>query len=484
MNGLSFVAPDVAWAGLVPVLLVIVASLVVLLVDAFVSGARRYLDLLPLAVLVAAFAMTLRFVGADIPAPFPGLYSGDTYAHLFDLLFYAAAIFVIGVSRQGGEALRRGEYHALVLLATAGMVALAHSTSLVTVFVSLELLSIALYALTGYLHERPRAAEAALKYFFLGAFSSAFVVYGTALVYGMTGSFDLAEIGGRLAGASGRTPMLLAVGAALLLSGFLFKISSVPFHMWTPDVYEGAPTPIAAFMSVGTKAAAFAALMRVLTQGLGTVSPEWVPAIAWIAAITMLVGNFIAVNQLNLKRLLAFSSVAHAGYGLLGLVAWDAGGREALLFYLIAYTAMNLGAFGMVAALERRGDGLFLRDLTGLAARRPYSAAALSLFLLSLAGVPPTAGFLAKFNIFTAAIEAGWVKLAIVAALYSAVAAYYYLRLIVFMYMRATPEGLEELQSIGFPAGLVLGGAALLVLYLGLLPSGIIAVVAQAVGSL
>jgi len=464
----SLAPPTIAYRGLVPLILLCSAALAILMLDAFVPRCRRWLGMATIVVLVLAFAITCRFLGGDIEDPFPGMFAADSFAHFFDLIFYLAALGAVGLSLRWLDDIDRGEYWALLLLATAGMVSLAHAVNVVTLFVGLELLSVVLYAMTGFLHRRPRSAEAALKYFFLGAFASAFLLYGAALLYGATGTFDLTVMGAEITARleTGRdTPLILLIGAGLVLVGLCFKISAVPFHMWTPDVYEGAPTPVAAFMSVGTKAAAFAVLVRTFTTALAPLADDWRPIVAAIAVATMLVGNLVALQQI-------------------GLVAWDHGGRAAIAFYMLVYAAMNLGAFGVVAALERRGEGLWLRDLGGLARRRPLAAAAMALFLLSLAGVPPAAGFLGKFYLIMAAVEAGWIKLAVVAVMYSAIGAYYYLRPIVEMYMLPQPEGGQELRRITPGAAVVLVAAAALVLLLGLAPGGVLSLIGHATTSL
>ena len=314
-----------------------------------------------------------------------------------------------------------------------------------------------------------------MKYFITGAFSSAFFLYGVALLYGVSGSTSLAGIAPAVRAATGGQGAMALLGTGLLLVGFGFKVASVPFHMWAPDVYEGAPTTVTALMSAGVKTAAFGALLRVFLQALPALASEWQPAVAVLAALTMVVGNLGALAQSNIKRMLAYSSVAHAGYLLAALVAAPGVGTEAVLFYLVAYSAVNLGGFGTLAALARDGrEPLSHADVAGLARRRPLLAATLAVFLISLTGIPVSAGFVGKFYLFTAAVSGGQVWLAIVGVLTSVVSAYYYLGLVVSMYMRE-PAGEDAWAPVGAAAGLALGVSVLVVLGLGVYPGPVLA---------
>ena len=366
---------------------------------------------------------------------------------------------------------QHGEYYALTLLATSGMVLLVGSVDLVSAFLGVELLSIPIYVLAGFDRRKLRSNEAALKYFLAGAFASALLLYGMALVYGATGDTSYAGIREAFDG----TDPLGVIGLGLILVGFTFKISAVPFHQWTPDVYEGAPASVTAYMSVTVKAAAFVALVR-LAQA--TFSPLEGPLtdVLWVlAAATMIVGNLMAVIQENVKRMLAYSSVAHAGYLLVGLVASSPGAYSdaysAVLFYLVAYLFMNLGAFGVVVALTHRGhDADRFEEYAGLAKRRPALAALMTLFLIGLAGIPGTAGFVAKFRIFMAAVQQGYVPLVVIAVLTSLVSVYYYLRLPVLMYMREPGDAAGRLRlSAGEFIALAICATAVIVL--GILPN-------------
>lgn len=328
-----------------------------------------------------------------------------------------------------------GEFYALMLLCAVGMMMMGKATDLITVFLALEIFSLALYILCGIHRDNPRSSESAMKYFLLGAFASAFFVYGAALVYGATGTTQYSEIANALANGGGES-VLLMPGIALLLVGFGFKVSMVPFHMWTPDVYQGAPTPVTAFMSVGTKAAAFAAFIRIVVYAFPSQQPVLGYAIAILAVLTMTLGNLAALQQTTLKRMLAYSSIAHAGYILVGLAPGTLDGATHSLFYLFAYTFMNIGAFAVVIILEQLEENDVLHDrAAGLASRWPLLAAAMAIFMFSLSGIPPLAGFVGKFLVFKAAIADGWIILSIIAMLNSAISLVYYLRVIYVMYL-------------------------------------------------
>jgi NADH-quinone oxidoreductase subunit N len=369
-----------------------------------------------------------------------------------------------------------GEYYALVLFATSGMILLVSAVDLIAVFLGIELLSIPIYVLAGFDRRKLRSNESALKYFLVGSFASAILLYGMALLYGATGATDFAAIRAAAFDPAPGAPLvpgqpLVALGLAFVVVGFTFKISAVPFHQWTPDVYEGAPTSVTAFMSVTVKVAAFAGLMRIVVNAFGGGDLALRDVLWWVAAATMIVGNVMAVIQENVKRLLAYSSVAHAGYLLMGLVAGKQAGWAAMLFYLLAYLFTNLGAFGVMIALTHRGqDADRLEDYTGLARTRPALAALMTLFLISLAGIPGTAGFVAKLQIFLAAVREGYVGLTIIAVLTSLVSVYYYLRLPVVMYMREPGAELPRLR-LHSAEGLVLLVCAVGVIALGLFPS-------------
>jgi NADH-quinone oxidoreductase subunit N len=405
---------------------------------------------------------------------FGGMIVADSYASFLQALFLLTGLLAIAVGhdyldRMGIE---RGEYYPLLLFTVSGMMLMSLAGDLIVVFVALELLSLPLYVLTGFARPKPESEEGAMKYFLLGAFASGFLVYGIALIFGATGTTNLAGIAAELSGGAG----LLLVGAVLVLVGLGFKVAAVPFHMWTPDVYQGAPSAVVAFMSVGAKAGGFAALLRVFIAALPDLAAAWAPLTIALAALTMTWGNVAAIVQGNIKRMLAYSSIAHAGYILMALPAAGVravapGAVSAALFYLFAYLFSNLGAWGVVLAVERiEGGGLQIDDYAGLSRRRPGLALAMGLFMLSLTGLPPTVGFVGKFFIFRAALDAGQIGLAVVGVLTSVISAYYYLRVVVVMYMRA---GEPETRSEGW-LNATIGVAALATFVFGILPGPVL----------
>jgi len=376
------------------------------------------------------------------------------------------------------------EFYPLILFAATGMVVMVQTTNLIMVLVGLEVFSLALYVLTGLTRGRVRSVESALKYFLLGAFSSGFLVYGLALLYGSAGSLDMARIGAVAAAAPG--PMLW-IGMGLVLVGLAFKIAVVPFHQWVPDVYQGAPTNVTGFMAAATKTAAFAALLRFLVGSFGAETWAWAPLITWLAILTMTVGNLVALAQTNIKRLLAFSSIAHAGYLLIAVVCRPEDGVGAILFYLAAYGFMTVGAFAVAGAVgrgdERSEPGYDLASWAGLGRRRPALAAAMTVFLLSLAGMPPTGGFLGKYLVFSAAITSKEYLLAVVGILNAVVAAYYYLKIIVSMWMREADEEVSW-APVSASTAAALTVSVVVVFYLGLMPGAVLAMIRGLASSL
>lgn len=427
-------------------------------------------------VTLAALASTAAAVGwlwwhSARAAGIPTMIAVDDFRFVVDWLFLATAGLTVLVSFEylEREGLLAPEYYVLLLFATLGMMLMGGGEDLIVIFLGLELMSVAVYVLAGINRKSPRAAEAALKYFLLGAFASGFLLYGIALTYGATGTTNLTLIGLQI-GASelGRSTMLL-LGLGLLLIGFGFKVAAVPFHMWAPDVYDGAPTPVTAYMATGVKAAAFAALFRVLGEAFAQAA-AWRDIVWWLAVATMAGGNLIALAQRSLKRMLAYSSVAHAGYLLVAVAAGTAGGASAFIFYLVAYTLMTLAAFALLAAKGRHGESdVLIDDLAGLADRRPWPAFALALCMLSLLGFPGTAGFIGKWYILLAATGAGQGVLAAILVLASVVSAGYYLPVIMAMYMR--PEPFADAHA-GVRLGR-LGNAAVLVAVVGLIFFGV-----------
>ena len=471
----ALVLPVVDLRPLLPMLVLAATAAIVIVLDLLPPRERKdhlgFVSALGVVLtLVMTYSMTFAIGGGELRG-FRGMVVLDPFALFFNIVIgYATGLVILlsmdYIRREGQEA---GEFYILVLLSALGMMLMASAGDLIIVFLGLETMSIALYVLTGFFRHRLEAGEASLKYFLMGAFASAFFLYGIALIFGATGSTNLDRIANAVAAGAGRDPML-AIGFGLLLVGFGFKISAVPFHMWAPDAYEGAPTSITAFIATGSKAAAFASLLRVLLTALRGAPLDW-PMLMWgMAAITMSVGNVVALAQQNLKRMLAYSSIAHVGYMLVGVVAGGSLGNGAVLFYLLVYTFTTAGAFGAILLLERNGrEAVQLADYGGLATRHPVLAVALSVFLLSLIGIPPTAGFVGKFYLFGAAVKSGYVWLAVIGVLNSAVAAYYYLRLIVFMYMRE-PEGAPTVMAPSFSGALALVVALWGVVQLGVAP--------------
>ena len=467
--------PELNVLPLLPVLFVIGLGFFVLLLDLFLDGLDREVLAWPSVVgLAIAGIGSLVLWGSPESDTLAASFRLDNYALFFDLLLCLGSALALLMSVEYLEAagIRTGDYYTLAIFATAGMMLMAGANDLIVVFLGLEVMSVAVYVLAGIQRHSLRSNEAALKYFLLGAFATGFLLFGIALVYGATGTTRLDLIAERIAnGVSGGNRALLLPGIALLLVGFGFKVAAVPFHVWTPDVYEGAPTSVTAFMAVGVKAAAFAAFGRVFLTSLAPAADEWRSLVAVLAVATMTLGNLLAISQSNVKRMLAYSSVAHAGYLLVALVAGGRDGGSALLFYLLAYALMNLGAFAVVIALSRRGDTTDEIDrYAGLGFRRPALALAMGAFLLSLAGVPPFVGFAGKLYLFQAAVAEGWIVLAVIGVLNSVVSAYYYIWVIVVMYMREGDEPTAPLSSRPYVAtaiGLALAGTIAVGLFPG-----------------
>jgi len=471
--------------AIVPLACVTAAGLAAMVAEAFrTPGERMPIAPLGLIGLIAAGIATVLLWGH-------GYVSFDVVAADDFGLFVTGVIVAIGVLTMAlspamveREKLPEGEYYALTLFAIVGMILMAQATDLLVIFLALEVLSLAVYVLTGIRRDSRQASEASFKYFLLGAFSSAFFLYGIALTYALTGSTRLDRVGQLIAGHTFGSGAMETFAVGLLAVGFAFKVSAVPFHMWTPDAYQGAPPVVAGFMSTGVKAAAFAAFVRVFMSALGPLSAMWVPVLWGLAVATMILGTVTGVMQTNVKRMLAYSSIAHAGYLLVGMVAANAVGRAAVLFYLLAYGLTNVGAFGVIALLEskdRPNDEL--RDLAGLWNVRPGLAALMTIFLLSLGGFPPMAGFVGKWFIFTAAIQSGYYGLAIVGVLTSVISVFFYLRIVVMMYMTEPEPGRAALSVPAVPrmAAAALGLVTIGVFYLGIIPAHVIDLATQSV---
>jgi NADH-quinone oxidoreductase subunit N len=428
--------------AVLPELLVAGAGCLVLVLDPLTASDRKdRLAYLSLGALGAAFVASYWFMGLSRPV-FSGLYTLDAYGTFWKLLLLAVAALVIllAQSHLKLEAIDLGEFYAFILLSLSGMMVMVSGTDLLVIYLGLELMSISLYIMVGFKRFERRSLEAAAKYFILGSFSSGILLYGISLLFGRTGSTTLAGIRAGIAGLPAGDPVLL-LAMVLLIVGFGFKVAAVPFHMWTPDVYEGAPTTVTAYLSVASKAASFAAFMRVFLEALGGLKTDWQMLLVAVCIATMILGNVVAIVQTNIKRMLAYSSIAHAGYALIGLVVADASGVAGVMLYMALYAFMTMGAFTVVAILRKGGlEGDAIEDFTGLAKRNKWAALLMLLFMISLAGLPPTAGFIAKFYIFMAAVGAHLTWLAVIAVIFAAVSAYFYLRVVMVMYMREPGE--------------------------------------------
>lgn len=418
----------------------------------FPQGSRRWLAYTAILGLLVTLGLVLgQWGGAGVlGVGFSGLYTADRYALFFKVVFLAAAVLTLlmAVDYLEEERTAAGEFDAILLFSTVGMLLMASASDLLSLFVALETMSVSLYILVGFLKREQKSSEAALKYLLMGGFSTGVILYGMVLLYGVAGSTNLKEIA-RVAAEQARNPALL-LGMALLAAGFGFKIAAVPFHMYVPDVYEGAPHPVTAFLAGASEIAGLAVLLRVFLQAIPAFQVNWTLLFWVLSVLTMTVGNVIALSQRNIKRMLAYSSIAHVGYMLIGLVAGGTLGVSAALLYGLVYSLMTLGAFAMVILLCRgtvKGDQI--DDFSGLAQKSPLAAAAMLVFLLSLTGVPPTGGFIGKLYLFGAAIEARYVWLAVIAVVNSAISLYYYMQVAMVMYMRDLPAGGMELQESG-----------------------------------
>jgi NADH-quinone oxidoreductase subunit N len=457
---------------ILPEIVLTVGALLVLIADvALPKSQRAALAWVTLLALGATAVSLLPFTSTRVEVAH-GLMAVDQFALFFKAVFlFAAAITVLmSVRYLAVEGASPGEYYFLILCATLGMFVMAGGIDLITIFIGLETMAVSFYILAGFIKPNQRSNEAAVKYFLLGAFSLGILLYGMSLMYGLSGTTNLRTMATVFTGQEQDPRLVLAV--ILVVAGVGFKIAAVPFHMWAPDVYEGAPTPVTAFLSVGSKAASFAMVIRIFVEGLPSMNADWRLLFEVLAIVTMTVGNVAAVTQTNIKRMLAYSSIAHAGYILIGIVAWtptNPRGITAALIYLLVYSFMQLGAFAVVVMLRRQdvvGDEL--KDFSGLHFRSPFAAFAMLLFMLSLGGIPPTAGFMGKFWLFSAAIDSHYYGLAVIGVLNSAISLYYYIRIVVFMYLKKETIGSQPSTS---PAlAVVLGVAVLGTLVIGVYP--------------
>ena len=457
---------------ILPEIVLTAGALLVLIADVALPKAQRgALAWVTLLALGATAVSLMPFTSTRVEVAH-GLIAVDQFALFFKVVFLLAAAITVLMSVRylAVEGASPGEYYFLILCATLGMFVMAGGIDLITIFIGLETMAVSFYILAGFIKPNQRSNEAAVKYFLLGAFSLGILLYGMSLMYGLSGTTNLRVMASQFTGQEKDPRLILAV--ILVVAGVGFKIAAVPFHMWAPDVYEGAPTPITAFLSVGSKAASFAMLIRIFVEGLPAMNADWRLLFEVLAIITMTVGNVAAVTQSNVKRMLAYSSIAHAGYVLIGIVAWsptNPRGITATLIYLMIYSFMQLGAFAVIVLLRRQdvvGDEL--KDFSGLHFRNPFAAFAMLLFMLSLGGIPPTAGFMGKFWLFSAAIDAHYYWLAVIGVLNSAISLYYYIRIVVFMYLKKETMGSQPSTT---PAlSVALGVAVLGTLVLGVYP--------------
>jgi NADH-quinone oxidoreductase subunit N len=424
---------------LMPEILLTVLACLIFIVDIFVSKENKsILGWLGIAGLIGIIFYSFGLWGKN-EVVFSGMYAVDKFSVFLKILLMAvtAITFLISLRYLKVEDINMGEYYGLILTATLGMIIMSAGNYLITIYLGLELMSLSIYVLSGFIRRDPKSQEAALKYFLLGAFTSGLLLYGIALLYGITGSTNLNEIAKYLTDGNITYSVPLILSMVLLVTGFGFKISFVPFHMWVPDVYEGAPTSITAYMSVGTKIAGFAALMRIFLIGISILKPHWIILLWVLSVMTMTIGNFVAIAQKSLKRMLAYSSIAHAGYILIGFIAGNEIGLAGMLYYFVAYMFMNIAAFTMIILLCREGNrGDQISDFQGMATTNPVVALAFVVIFMSLAGIPPTAGFVGKLYIFAAAIQTDYIWLLIIAVVNSAISVYYYFSVVMAMYMK------------------------------------------------
>lgn len=473
---------------ILPELIMVGAGCLVLLMDLFLPrGQKDLLAYFSLAMLLVAFYGTYRMVDLPTAYAFSGMFVLDSFATYFKILLYLATglTVLLSVRYLEVERIHLGEYYAFLLFSTCGMMVMVSGADLITIYLGLELMSLSLYILAGFKRYEERSIEASAKYFVLGSFSSGVLLFGISLLYGLGGTTRLTHLGSLFEGpeAQGALSLLgaqpaLWLAMILLVVGFGFKVAAVPFHMWTPDVYQGAPTSVTAYMSVTTKAASFAAFLRVLMEALSPIEESWRVVLIGLSVMTIVVGNVVAIVQTNIKRMLAYSSIAHAGYALIGVAVGSELGVFSLMLYLAIYTFMTLGAFGVVI-LVQRADGSSpqaqerrtgeISGFSGLSRTHRLAAFVMLVFMFSLTGIPPTAGFVAKFYVFMAAVEADLIWVVVVGVLFSAVSAYYYLRVVMLMYMKE-----PEIQSAGVASPAVTAAlwvAVLVTLGLGVYPT-------------
>jgi len=457
--------PDLA--PVLPEIILITAAMGILILELFVKR-KETIGFLA----IVSVAVTMYFMQGTFGTTFNGMFISDGYSAFFKVLFFINFFLSVLVSLKylKIEKSLRGEYFGILMMSTAGMMIMASAGDLIVLYLGLELMALSTYILAGFLRHSLRSNEAAIKYFLLGAFSSAILLYGISMIYGLTGTTDIGSLAVLLADKGLHASPVLLFSIVLFVVAFGYKIAAAPFHMWAPDVYEGAPTSVTAFMSVGPKAAGFAAMGRVFLIAFTAVSVQWSAILIPVAILTMAVGNIVALAQTNIKRMLAYSSIAHAGYAMLGIIAGTQEGVAAMMNYLLVYAFMNMGAFAVVIMLKSKGlEGDRLDDYEGLARTHPLAAALMLVFMFSLTGIPPTGGFMGKFYLFMAVIQAGYTWLAVVAVVFSAISAYFYLRVVMLMYMKDPKETVS--LSVSPALGLTLIIALVMVIAMGIMPA-------------
>jgi len=480
--------------AILPELLIVGAACLLLVLDPITPSSKKdLLAWMSLGALAVCFVVTVGDLNHRVLA-FSDLVILDPYAAFWKLLLYiiSGLTILFSMTYLKEEKIDLAEYYGFILLSLAGMMIMVSGADLLTIYLGIELMSIALYIMAGFKRFEAKSIESSAKYFILGSFSSGILLYGISLLYGVSGSTKLTDIA-QAVNARGFDDPLVLLATMLLIVGFGFKISAVPFHMWTPDVYQGAPTSVTAFMAVASKAASFAAFLRVLLEGFGGVKPNWQGLILGICLVTIVLGNLVAIVQTNLKRMLAYSSIAHAGYALIGIVVAGSvangdpiasRGVSSVMLYLAIYSFMTMGAFAMIGLLRRGGlEGEELEDFTGLSKRHKGAAFLMMVFMVSLAGIPPTAGFMGKFYLFMAAVNAGMAWLAIIGLIFAAISAFYYLRVVMVMYMHDPSPRHEQDTRLAFSptTSVVLACALAGVVFLGIFPGPLVSVTTSAV---
>ena len=476
--------PAVNLTPILPETFLSVLAMALLLINVFIpSNQKSYIGYISFIGIVVSAVLVGAGWGAHVES-FNGSVVQDNFATFFKMIFLIAAGLAILIADQymEREECNHGELYPLILFTVVGMMLMAAGTDLMTIFLGLEVMSVSLYVLAGFNRANPKSNEAGLKYFLLGAFSTGFLLYGMALTYGATGTTRIAKIAAQAGMMSlPSANIMLLAGMLLMLTGFAFKVAAAPFHMWTPDVYEGAPTPMTAFMSAGPKAAGFAAALRILLVAFPTMVADWSQLLWVLAVLTMTVGNITALRQDNIKRILAYSSIAHAGYCLVGFAAGTATGTAGILFYMLSYTFMNIGAFAIIILMGKKGESNgTVMDFAGFGFKHPVLAVAMSVFLFSLAGMPPTAGFIGKFYLFSGAVQKGYIWLAVIGVLNSAASVYYYLRVMVYMYMKEPTEEFDWMK-VTAPIALSLVISVTATLVMGIVPSYVLQIAQNAV---